>query len=65
MDAKRFIKQDWYSAKYESGFSIIFQVVEIKDNSMTFCRKDGIIIDNLPSGYNEIVSYGSDEPEYE
>lgn len=64
MDSVNFIKNNWYSAVYESGFSIIFKAVEESDKSLSFCRKDGIIVDNLPEGYQKIVSYGILEPDY-
>lgn len=63
-DTNKFAKYNWYSAVYESGFSIIFQVVEINNGSPIFCRKDGIIVDTLPSGYTEIIFHGLSEPEY-
>ncbi|MBB4035402.1 hypothetical protein GGR21_001295 [Dysgonomonas hofstadii] len=65
MDAKNLIKNNWYSAVYKSGFSIIFQVTDIDNGSPTFCRKDGVIIDTLPEGHHKIESFGSSEPDYQ
>jgi len=56
---------NWYCAVYESGFSIIFKVIEINDNIVKLCRKDGIEVDSIPSGYIEILSNGKKEPEYD
>jgi len=65
MNTGGFVKDNWYSAVYESGFSIIFHVVDIADGSPVICRKDGIIVDELPDGYTKIKSYGLAEPDYE
>jgi len=65
MGTEQFTENFWYSAQYESGFSIIFQVVEIENGSPTFCRKDGVFIDSLPEGYQKIHSHGITEPEYQ
>lgn len=45
------------------GFTILFQVEEISP-SLVLCRKDGIIIDELPEGYISIDAYGEIEPDY-
>lgn len=65
MSIEQFTKDYWYSARYESGFSIIFQVLEVDKEGLTLCRKDGTIVDMIPEGYQEIVPYGNVEPEYE
>lgn len=64
MVTEKFIEGNWYSAIYESGFKIIFKA-EKNGSSVIFCRKDGIEVDSLPSGYLEIVNNGIAEPEYE
>ena len=64
MSNDQFTKDNWYSARYESGFSIIFQVLEVNKDGLTLCRKDGTIVDEIPEGYREIISYGNIEPEY-
>jgi len=64
MDTEHFIQNNWYSAQYENGFNIIFQVIDIKDGSMTLCRKDGVLVDTLPTGYSQIIPHGSSEPDY-
>jgi len=64
MNSNTFILNNWYAAKYPSAYSIIFQVIEDENGSVTFCRKDREIVDSLPSGYDDIISYGSSEPEY-
>lgn len=65
MGIEQFTKDYWYSARYESGFSIIFQVLEADKEGLTLYRKDGAIVDTIPEGYEEIVSHGNIEPEYE
>lgn len=65
MSIEQFTKDYWYSARYESGFSIIFQVLEIDKDGFTLCRKDGTIVEVLPDGYQQIISHGNIEPEYE
>lgn len=65
MTPKHFTKDHWYSVRYESGFSIIFQVVDPDGENFTLRRKDGVIVNSIPSGYEEIISYGVVEPEYE
>lgn len=65
MEIKNFTINNWYSAKYESGFSIIFQVLDIDKDGVTLCRKDGTIVDSVPQGYKEIVPLGIDETDYE
>lgn len=65
MGTERLIKGNWYSAIYESGFKIIFKVIKMEDGSMTLCRKDGVEVDSLPTGYVEIINNGIAEPEYE
>lgn len=57
------IKGHWYGACYHMGFTILFQVEEISP-SLVLCRKDGIIIDELPEGYISIDAYGEIEPDY-
>ena len=66
MEIDNLIKGDWYSAQYEGGFSIIFQVLTIdkNSNSIIFCRKHGININSIPSGYTQIIHHGVIEPEY-
>jgi len=65
MNREQFLQGNWYSAIYESGFSIVFQAVQDGKNSFSFCRKDGIIVDSIPEGFSHIVKHGAVEPEYE
>ena len=65
METKKLTINNWYSARYENGFSIIFRVLEIDKGGLTLCRKDGAIIDSVPQGYKQIVSLGQEEPDYE
>jgi len=64
MDSQKLIVNDWYSAQYEGGFSIIFQVIEVNNGDAIFCRKDGTIVDSIPDGYINILPHGALEPEY-
>lgn len=41
MDTEQFTEAYWYSVRYESGFSIIFQVIEIENGSPIFAGKMG------------------------
>jgi len=59
------IVNNWYAARYESGFSIIFRVLETGNEGFTLRRKDGAIVNTIPAGYTEIVPLGEDGPEYE
>lgn len=52
----------WYSAVYESGFRITFQVLAFEGKSISLCREDGAIVDNLPSGYVSLVAHGDCQP---
>lgn len=65
MEIENLIVGSWYSAHYQSGFSIIFQVTEIIKSSISLCRKDGTVINSIPSGYTQILLHGTDEPEYQ
>lgn len=53
----------WYSAIYESGFRITFQVLNYEGKSISLCREDGAIVDSLPAGYVSMVSHGDSKPE--
>lgn len=53
----------WYSAIYKSEFRITFQVLNLEGKSITLCREDGAIVDNLPAGYVSMVSHGDCKPE--
>lgn len=64
METINLIEGDWYSAQYQSEFSIIFQVISINDNTISLRRKDGIVFDSVPSGYIQIQHHGTEEPEY-
>jgi len=65
MNSQQFVINNWYAAKYPSGYSIIFQAIADENGSYIFCRKDREIVETLPVGYNDIISYGELEPEYE
>ncbi|HML66091.1 MAG TPA: hypothetical protein PKC55_14765 [Dysgonomonas sp.] len=65
MNREQFLPDNWYSAIYESGFSIIFQVVKDDGESFSFCRKDGVIVDSIPDGFSQIIKHGLTEPEYQ
>ena len=53
----------WYSAIYDSGFNITFQVLALEGKSISLCREDGTITDNLPSGFVSLVSHGDYRPD--
>ena len=53
----------WYSVIYKSGFNSTFQVLALEGKSISLCREDGTITDNLPSGYVSLVSHGDCRPE--
>lgn len=53
----------WYSAIYKSEFRITFQVLSLEGKSISLCREDGAIVDNLPSGYVSLVSHGDCKPD--
>lgn len=65
MSSEQFIENNWYSVIYPSGFRIIFQVVDMENNSASFCRKDGVYIESLPENYQEIILHGVSEPDYQ
>lgn len=65
MRAEQFTENFWYSAMYPSGYSIIFQVIDISNGEATLCRKDGEIIDTVPAGYLDILPHGEIEPDYQ
>ena len=57
-----FVDKCWYSALYGQGFRIFFQVLD--DNGhLLLKRKDGIIIEELPCGYQNITKHGMSEPD--
>ncbi|MFC4676547.1 hypothetical protein ACFO6W_22970, partial [Dysgonomonas termitidis] len=57
-----FVDRCWYSALYEEGFRIFFQALD--DNGRILLqRKDGIIIEELPAGYQHITEHGMSEPD--
>lgn len=64
MEKENYLIDNWYSAQYAEGFSIIFQAVKTAGSTILFLRKDGTIIDAIPTGYTEIIPHGITEPEY-
>jgi len=57
-----FVDRCWYSALYEEGFRIFFQTLD--DNGQILLqRKDGVIIEELPAGYQYITKHGMSEPD--
>lgn len=55
----------WYSAIYKSEFRITFQVLAVDGKSVSLCRQDGAIVDNLPAGYVGLISHGDCPPDQE
>ena len=57
-----FIDRCWYSALYEGGFRIFFQALGDNDRFL-LQRKDGVLIEELPAGYQHITKHGMSEPD--
>lgn len=47
-----------YSDIYQSSFSVAFQVLTLEGKSVSLCREDGVIVDNLPAGYLSLIAHG-------
>lgn len=57
-----FVDKCWYSALYEEGFRIFFQALN-ENGRFLLQRKDGIVIEELPAGYQHITKHGMSEPD--